>query len=76
MISLRISEAEYKALKSRYRNYGARNVSDLTRLALQRIMEQPPGSADVLDSLAAFDARLRRLESQVLLLMEPESATA
>ena len=38
MISLRISDAEYAVLKSQYRTHGARNVSDLARLALQRIM--------------------------------------
>jgi hypothetical protein len=38
MISLRLSEAEYEVLKKDYRIYGARNVSDLARLALQRIM--------------------------------------
>ena len=76
MISLRISEVEYKEIKSCYRAYGARNVSDLTRLALQQIMEQPPNSADISEVLAAFDNRLRKLESQVSLLLEPENVTA
>jgi hypothetical protein len=38
MISLRLSEAELDFLRSRYQSYGARNVSDLARLALQRLM--------------------------------------
>jgi hypothetical protein len=76
MISLRISEAEYKALKSCYRTYGARNVSDLTRLALQQIMEQAPNTADLSETLAALDERLRRLESHVSLLLERENVTA
>lgn len=76
MISLRISEAEYKALKSCYRAYGARNVSDLTRIALQQIMEQPPNHADISEVMAAFHTRLRRLELQVSLLMEQQNVTA
>ena len=39
MISLRLSESEYEALKSQYRSFGARNVSDLARLALQRVLQ-------------------------------------
>ena len=69
MISLRLSEAEYKALKSKYRVYGARNVSDLARLALQYIMRQSPdGHGNLLDKLAAHDERLNRVESELMLL--------
>ena len=38
MISLRLSEVEYEVLKTHYRTYGARNISELARLALQRIV--------------------------------------
>lgn len=75
MISVRISEAEYEALKTHHRNYGARNVSDLTRLALRQILEQPPNHPDIAASLAAFGDRLDRLESQVSLLLERENAS-
>jgi hypothetical protein len=64
MISLRLSEVEYELLKKHYRTYGARNVSDLARLALQRIMN---GSAASQDSYAAklaeLDNRVHALES-------------
>jgi hypothetical protein len=69
MISLRLSEGEYEGLKKRYRTYGARNVSDLARLALQRIMN---GSAvshdDCATKLAELDDRVKLLESKVALM--------
>jgi hypothetical protein len=66
MISLRLSEVEYEVLRTQYRTYGARNVSDLARLALQRIMT---GSAAPRDGFAAklaeLDERVHALESQL-----------
>ena len=44
MISLRLSEVEYESLKTRYRAYGTRNVSELARLALQRIATDSAGA--------------------------------
>jgi hypothetical protein len=73
MISLRLSEEEYEVLKTRYRTYGARNVSDLARLALQRIMAGPAGPQDACaPKLSELDQRVRALESRVLLLLERE----
>jgi hypothetical protein len=73
MISLRLSQVEYEALKAQYRTHGARNVSDLARQALQRIIsesaEPPDGFAA---RLAALDDRVRTLESDVSLLLERE----
>jgi hypothetical protein len=73
MISLRLSEMEYEVLKTHYRTYGVRNVSELARLALQRIVA---GSVDPQDDLAtrlsALHERVHQLESQVALLMERE----
>jgi len=71
MISLRLSEAEYQALKTQYRAFGARNVSDMARLALQYIMrESPEAPGSLVDKLAAHDQRLNRVESQLMLLQE------
>ena len=73
MISLRLSEVEYEVLKAHYRTYGARNISELARLALHRIMT---GSAGPHDDIAAkvseLDERLHQLESHVSLLLERE----
>jgi hypothetical protein len=66
MISLRLSEVEYLALKKEYRTYGARNVSDLARLALQRIMTGSAASHGICATkLAELDDRVHALESYV-----------
>jgi hypothetical protein len=73
MISLRLSEEEFELLKTRYRTYGARNVSDLARQALQRIMAGSPGPQnDFARKLAELDDRVHGLESSVSLLLERE----
>ena len=66
MISLRLSEEEFELLKSRYHTYGARNVSELARLALQRIMTGSPATHDdFARKLAELDDRVHALESHV-----------
>jgi hypothetical protein len=70
MISLRLSEVEYEVLKTHYRIYGARNISELARLALQRIMTGSAGPEDGFAAkLSELDERIRQLESQVSLLL-------
>ena len=74
MISLRLSEEEFELLKTRYHTYGARNVSDLARQALQHIMmtgslAPQPGFAS---KLSALDDRVHALEASVSLLLERE----
>ena len=77
MISLRLSEVEYESLKARYRAYGTRNVSELARLALQRIATDSPGAQDGFAAkLSEMDERIRRLESHVSLLLEREKEMA
>jgi hypothetical protein len=46
MISLRLSEVEFEVHRTHYRPYGVRNVSELARLALQRMMSGPAASKD------------------------------
>jgi len=71
MISLRLSEVEYEVLKTHYRTYGARNVSELARLALQRMMSGPTASQDAFAAkLSDLDERVHQLESNVSLLLE------
>jgi len=80
MISLRLSEVEYEVLKTHYRTYGARNISDLARLALQRIMTGPDTSHDGFAAkLAELDGRVQALESQfqmIRLRSNPYSSAA
>lgn len=64
MISLRLSEVDYELLKTQYRTYGARNVSELARLALQRMMTAPVApQGDFAAKLAELDDRVNALES-------------
>jgi hypothetical protein len=77
MISLRLSEAEYEALKAHYRTYGTHNISELARLALQRIMNVSAGPQDgFAGQLADLDERVHQLESHVSLLLEREKEMA
>jgi hypothetical protein len=74
MISLRLSEVEYELLKTHYRTYGARNVSDLAHLALQRIMNGSAASQDTFAAkLAELDNRVQTLESQIALMVRPKT---
>ena len=69
MISVRLSEVELEALKTHYHTYGARNISDLTRLALQRIMNGSAASQDALAArLTEIDDRVHALESQLRMI--------
>jgi hypothetical protein len=73
MISLRLSEVDYEVLKTRYRAFGARNVSDLARLALQRMMNglaAPQG--DVTAKLSELNERIHTLEAKMSHLLERE----
>lgn len=71
MISLRLSDAEYQSLKSQYRTHGARNISDLARLALQQIMQASAAPKDSFDvKLAILEDRVQALESEISLIME------
>ncbi len=75
MMSLRLSEIEYEALKAQCDKCGARNVSELARLALQRILEAPvdlPGNLPA--RLADLDDRVQALESLVSRIMLREVA--
>jgi hypothetical protein len=74
---LRLSEAEYEALKTQYRTYGTHNISELARLALQRIMNGSAGPKDdIAAKVAELDERLRQLESHVSLRLEREKEMA
>lgn len=65
-ISLRLSEVEYEGLKTQYQVHGARNVSDLARLALQRMMNGPAASQGPFAAkLAELDERVHAIESHL-----------
>ena len=76
MISLRVTDMEYDLLKAHYRTYGARNISELARLALQRIMASAGSPKDFAAQLSDLEQRLHQLESHVSLLLEREKAAS
>jgi polyhydroxyalkanoate synthesis regulator phasin len=75
MISLRLSDAEYAVLKSQYRTFGARNVSDMARRALQQIMQASTIPRDPLTSrLASLEERVHALENEISVLTDRDLA--
>jgi hypothetical protein len=76
MISLRVTDMEYDLLKAHYRTYGARNISELARLALQRIMASAGSPKDFATQLSDLEQRIHQLESHVSLLLEREKAAS
>jgi hypothetical protein len=77
MISLRLSDTDYTILKSQYHSHGARNVSDLARLALQQMMHLSAAPRDGLAlKVAELEDRVHALECEVSLLAERERVTS
>ena len=77
MISLRLSEEEYAVLHAQYPNHGARNVSDLARLALQRVIAGSPASqAEVAAKVYELDHRMNAVEADIARLREREKVMA
>jgi hypothetical protein len=68
MISLRLSTEEYQALHAVYPSYGARNLSDFARLAMQRVIGHPLTAADVAAAkIHELDERLSVVEQRLAL---------
>ena len=77
MISFRLSEGEYEALTSQYRTFGVRNVSELARLALRRIIRLPAVvEVDLAAKIAELDSRVYVLEARNSLLAESADSPA
>jgi hypothetical protein len=77
-ISLRLSEEEYEALQKLHRSYGARNVSDFARMAIQGLIGPAPSTDGLLMAkLHQLDVRLDLVEQRVArLASEPMAAAA
>jgi hypothetical protein len=77
MISIRLSEVEFDFLKTRYQIYGARNVSDFARLAVQFMMtgwDNPENN--VAAQLASLNGRVTALESRMETSSDPAEGHA
>ena len=70
MISLRLSEVEYEFLREKYRTYGANNMSDMARTALQRLMDASAAPQDVALTLENLQHRVQELEWQVAQIVQ------
>jgi len=66
--SVRFSEVEYEALRTYYRAYGVRNISEFARLTLRRIVNESAGPQD--SAAAKLEERVRRLELQTSVPVE------
>jgi hypothetical protein len=64
MISLRLTDAEYRALKSQFRKHGARSVSDLARLAIQQVIDAAPAGELAL-KVKELETRLNTMEARL-----------
>jgi hypothetical protein len=77
MISLRVSPEEYRALHAVYPSYGARNVSEFARLAMQRVMGHPmPATSASFSKINELDERLAALEEKFASLLGRDRGTA
>ncbi len=73
MITVRLSKTEYDILRAHYRTYGARSASELTRIALRRILDTSDVSEETLaakvavlnDRIQEQGERIHALESQI-----------
>ncbi len=70
MISVRVSDSEYTALKGEYRSHGARSISDLARAALQKILAASAPQHEISRKVADLAARVQQLEAQVASILE------
>ena len=65
MISLRLTYAEYQALKTQFRKHGARSVSDLARLAIQQVINDGPSSGELSLRVKELESRLSTMEARL-----------
>ncbi len=70
MISVRLSEEEYSALRQLCDTTGARSVSDLTRDAMRALLDSPSRKNQLGKHLEDFQARINQLDRKVEALSE------
>ena len=79
MISLRLSDEEFEALRSLYTTHGARSVSEFVRDAMQRLIAEPgTGNVSLEVKVQEMDGKLHLLDDNVarlsrLIQSEPAS---
>jgi predicted DNA-binding protein len=72
MISLRLSDEEYEALRSLYRMHGSRSVSEFARNAMQKVIgESVPAASSTLETrILDLDSKMASLDHEVARLVQ------
>ena len=65
MISLRLSDEEFEALRSLYTAHGARSVSEFVRAAMQRVIAEPGSGPSLEVKVQEIDGKLSLLDDSV-----------
>ena len=66
IISLRLSEREFEALKTLYAAHGARSISDFVRSTMNRVIAEIPHDNDALElKVQEMDGKLSLLDGEV-----------
>lgn len=66
MISIRVSQDDYEALKQEYSSRGTRSVSAFAREALSHVIKLPrPKQADLETEVQLLDARITSLQHEL-----------
>lgn len=71
MISLRLSDEEYEALRSLYRLHGSRSVSEFARNAMQKVIGEnvTPASSTLETRILDLDIKMTSLDHEVARLV-------
>jgi hypothetical protein len=71
IISLRLSEREFEALKTLYHAHGARSISDFVRSTMNRVISQTPRDNGSLElKVQEMDGKLSLLDGEVARLTQ------
>ena len=66
IISLRLSEREFEALKTLYTAHGARSISDFVRSTMNRVISETPRDSFALElKVQEMDGKLSLLDGEV-----------
>ena len=66
MISLRLSDDEYEALRTIYRSHGSRSLSEFARDAMKKVIKEDAAASSTLESrLLNLDTRMQELDHVV-----------
>jgi len=75
VMSLRLSEMEYQAMRKLYRSVGASSISDFARLAMKRTIKQSDAEeSELLGKLREMEGRINAIEGRLSVILEKGAA--